>query len=406
MKKINDTIRNESPEKSSVSKEVPCVKSSSQNSFLMSNKQQQSIKNSTINNSTSNKYSQKLRIPAATTVKTSVNKKIVKNEPVRTSSISSSSSSSSSGGGGGCNDLIDKVGKKQQRLIKFSSPKLSITKRVGQMQKCIQELKLTNKDLKYENEYLRKAALRSMTNFICAKELQEELQNADLKCKELETQLNQKNDIIEKYQLLLREISSNVNILMKELEYDNKSDDVQMQKKLKKLSQIKQKSDMLALNPKSINNFNRITHNQQQQGQVNDHTFSSSSDTLIDADLSFETSTRSNSQEPRVADYQFRPIKPAQYKVLSSLSSFDGSLSMENNCLSNEDNEDSNDDSSIALPLDEMSMTTIASSDLQNSFDNDSSTNLSQNEDFQHGLNELDQKIFKAKMLLESIKIK
>jgi hypothetical protein len=389
MKKINGFIetRNESPEKS-LSRDVSSLKSStSQNSVLISNKQQSTVKNSTI------KYSQKLRI-VPTNIKVLVNKKLVKNEcNVRTSSTGSSN-----------NDLIDsKVNKKQQRLMKFSTPKLSITKRVSQMQKYIQELKLSNKDLKYENEYLRKAALRNFTNFICAKELQEELQQAGLKSKELEAQLNQKNDIIEKYQLLLREISSNVNILMKELEYDNKSDDIQMQKKLKKLSQIKQKSDLLALNPKSLNNYQVF---QLQHEHLNENTFSSSSDTLIDADLSFETSTRSNSQEPRVADYQFRPIKPAQYKVPSTLSSFDGSLSMENNCMSNQEDDYNDDDNSFTLSLDDMSITTIPTSEIQNSDQNDSSANLSHNEDFQHGLNELDQKIFKAKMLLESIKIK
>ena len=394
--------RNESPEKSVSSKEVPSVKSSSQvtnASLQFSAKQQQQL--ATKNSNNSNK-----KLKTMPTVKLVVNKKkAVKNGIIKSNS----------------NNLIEKMNelkliaskKQQQRLIKFASPKLSITKRMCQMQKHIQELKMSNKEFKYENEYLRKAALRSMTNFICAKELQEELQRADLKCKDLEMQLNQKNEIIEKYQLLLREISSNVNILMKELEYDNKSDE-HMQKKLKKLNQIKQKSDLLTLNPMSMNNFihNKTVPEVHNDNNNNNNTFSSSSDTLIDADLSFETpTTRSNSEEPRVIDFQFRPIQPAQYKAPSALSSFDGSLSMENNCLSNQDDDDDDDDEdeddeSITLPLDDISINTIPTSEIQNSFYNDSSTPISQNEDFQHGLNELDQKIFKAKMLLESIKIK
>jgi hypothetical protein len=286
--------------------------------------------------------------------------------------------------------IVNKRNKVTQKSIKVPS----ITKRFSQLQKIIQDLKIKNKDLKYENEYLRKAALRSMTNFICAKELQEELQQSVRKCKEVEALLNQKNEIIEKYQFLLKEISGNVNILMSELENNNKTDAV-LQKQIKKLGQIQQKSERLAINPRSFN-YNYVN---------NKHTFSSSnSDTLIDADLSFETSILSNSQEPRFADFQFKPIKPMQYKVPSTLSSFDGSLSMENNCMSNQE-DDNDDNDSITLPLDDMSITTIPTSEIQNSF-NESISNISQNEEFQHGLNELDQKIFKAKMLLESIRIK
>ena len=333
------------------------------------------------------KVSHKRTLPV---VKEVINKKLLKNGMLKNNNCIE-------------NNKTKLVNKKQQRLTKFSSPKLSITKRVCQMQKCIIELKTTNKDLKIENEYLRKAALRSMTNFICAKKLQEELQQTELKNSDLVVQLNQKNEIIEKYQLLLKEISSNVNILMRELQNDNKSDGL-MRKKLKQLSQIQQKSEHIAINPKCLNSYVYKQPLRMVQ-KMPENTFSSSSDTLIDADLSFETSTRSNSEEPRNVDYLFKPIKQTQYKIPSIMSSFDGSLSMENNCMSNQDDDENNDDdNSITLSLDEMSITTIPTSEIQNSLNE--STHISQNEDFQHGLNELDQKIFKAKMLLESIKIK
>lgn len=260
-----------------------------------------------------------------------------------------------------------------------------------QTQKHLQDLKIANKALKCENDYLRKVVLRSMTSYLCTKNLQEELDESNIKCQHLEMLLRKKTEQLQRYENLIKEISSNVNFLIKDLEIQNGEHSDQ----LKKLTEIQEKSECL------MNNYKCENRQILSKKANNIKSITSTSNTLIDADSSFDSFEYESQEEPRILELQFKPIKSSTHPTVpSSLSSFDASLSnMENNDICNQD-----DDDNITLRLDDMSITTIETcSDIGNQVDKNSSMN---DKEFQSGLQELDQKIIKAKKLLLSMKIK
>lgn len=235
--------------------------------------------------------------------------------------------------------------KKQQQLIQ----KPPSTNLVAKIQEELNSVKIINKNLVNENENLKYPKHKSIPKLGYYKEYCELKE----KYKVIEYLLDQKTKQADEYRQLLSEISSNVNLLIKQLETKNNNNNNNNEETTQSIRIIQNKIQSSF----SIEKVNSMTLTQT-------ITNSTSSDTLVDADSSFEAIFK------RIYDE-------------SQPKSFD------------EDYEESNN---LILPLDDLSITTIETSD------NNTNTLSSQDTKFEEGLKVLDHKIFRVKKMLESIK--
>lgn len=138
-----------------------------------------------------------------------------------------------------------------------------------------------------------------------------------------------------------------------------------------------------------------------------------SSDTLIDADSSFESNNlmqKNNLKLNRSINSRFDlekcTINSATLKSLTN-----NLINNNNYCDSDDSNDDEENnyqynDDGIVIALQDLTLSTMQTSDNEPSASNDSIANLNINDEdqFQEGLKMLDQKIFKVKKLLETMK--
>jgi hypothetical protein len=233
--------------------------------------------------------------------------------------------------------------KKQQQLIQ-KPPSSNL---IAKIQEELNVLKIANKKLATENEGLKSLKHQSSLNLTYYKEYCELKE----KCKVIEYLLEQKTKQADEYRLLLNEIKANVNLLIKQLEIKNNDEETTQSICLLK-NTIKSSF--------SIEKVNSMTLTQS-------ITNSTSSNTLVDADSSFEAVFKCMCNESHPKSY---------------------------------DDDDYEESNNIILPLDDLSITTI-----ETSINTDmTSTISSQDIKFEEGLKELDHKIFRVKKMLESIK--
>ena len=217
---------------------------------------------------------------------------------------------------------------------------------------------------------------------------------------------------------LFREISENLNKLIEELdekEYNNPiKDRVFVIKETNNLKESLVKFQTKLRNHFRAENLGKKNHNEKIQvkskkiiheSDLKDTLTTTSSDTLIDADSSFESIsfsalvnqkkfyTNDENKKPSVNSNEFIFNHNPKYYQQPMNFIYDGN--------NNEDDEDDYDDR-ILLTMDDLSITTIQTTALE---ETESAIELNRcDEEFQTGLETLDQKIFHVKKLLQSMK--
>lgn len=269
----------------------------------------------------------------------------------------------------------------------------------------LNELKIKNKALAIENETLRKMSTRSMSvgDLTSMKANNKDLgavQSND-RCKVLEYLLDQKSKQVEDYISLFKEIGSNVSCLINELECSKKKEDANESVRIlkEKLSQFNSKC--MSFNPAQQKFLGK-------HDKTNDS--NTSSDTLIDADSSFNSLNLDLLKNQAFHQQAFNFINNKQdienqmpqstYSSLKSSIFDNGNTRPIIKTTTFQDNDDY--DEKIVVPLDDISFTTLQTTDTTNN--TLSTLKSTDDEQFREGLKELDQKIFRVKKLLDSMK--
>jgi len=266
----------------------------------------------------------------------------------------------------------------------------------------LNELKIKNKALATENETLRKMSTRSMSvgDLTSMRPPNRDVPmgaQSNERCKVLEYLLDQKNKQIDEYVGLFKEIGTNVSCLINELESSKKKENANESVRILKQKLSHFNSKCINFNPAAHNFFDRTTGS------------NTSSDTLVDADSSFNSLVnldllKNQPFHPQaflIDNNQGDANAQSTYSSLKSSFFDNGNTRPLLKVTTFQDNDDY-DVENIVVPLEDISITTLQTTDTTNN--TISTLKSTDDEHFREGLKELDQKIFRVKKLLDSMK--